>query len=69
MDKNVVRTVNKGKQDLGQNGKDMKKIFQENPYFLIAENQMQKLNRTEGNRGTQITKYISRQILCLFFEI
>ena len=69
MDKNVVRMVNKGKQDHGQNVQDMKKIFQENPHFLIAENQMQKLNRTEGNRGTQTTKYISRQILCLFFEM
>ena len=61
--------MNKGKQDLGQNGKDMKNIFQGNPHFFIAENQIQKLNRTEGNRGTQTTKYISRRILCLFFEI
>jgi hypothetical protein len=46
--------VNKGKQNLGQNGKDIKKNFQENPNFFIAENQMQKLNRTEISKGRKL---------------
>ena len=54
MNKNVVRMVNEGKQNLGQNGKDIKKIFQENPNFFIAENQMQKLNRTEISKGRKL---------------